>query len=211
MPFVRFTGMVLLLMVVLVGCGAAPQAQPTKPKVTPTQPPEGVNVLEPPLPVGDFTLTTQQNKPARLSDWKGKLVLMAFGYTHCPDVCPITLARFKQVKEALGSEAQQVGFVWISVDGGRDKPEVLANYLSMFDPTFVGMTGDEPTLRKIAQDFGVTFSLDKTDPNQTDYTVTHTASWFLVGRDGKLRRVYSYGTNHEIIAADMKQILSEKI
>ncbi len=204
---IRMIGMTVFLITVLAGCGAAPKAQP---KITPTQPPEGVNVLEPPLPINDFTLTNQQNKPAHLSDWKGKLVLMAFGYTHCPDVCPITLARFKQVKDLLANNAEQVKFVFISVDGVRDTPEILGSYLSNFDPKFIGLTGDEPTLRKIAKDYGVSFYTDKKDPNQTDYTVTHTASWFLVGKDGKLWRVYSYGTNQDTIAADVKQVLNEK-
>ena len=107
-------------------------------------------------------------------------------------------------------DASQVVFVFVSVDGARDTPEMLASYLGLFDPAFVGLTGDEATLHTITKQYGATFSYDKQDPNQTDYSVTHTAAWFLVNRDGNLRRVYSYDTKPEIAAADIKQVLREK-
>jgi protein SCO1/2 len=192
----------VLLGAMIVGCAAA--------RPTPTPAPEGVTVLEPPTKLADFTLTSSQNKPAHLSDWKGKAVLMSFGYTHCPDVCPVTLGRYKQVKEALGDSAGQVAFVFVSVDGARDTPAVLANYLGLFDKEFIGLTGDEPTLRTITKEYGATFSIEKKDPNQTDYTVAHTASWFLIDPKGNLSRVYAYDTQPEIAAADIKQVLSAK-
>src|SRR5262245_40036804 len=143
----RFRGILPLILIALSSaCGVA--ATPT-----PTAVPQGVNILEPPKALVDFTLTSQANKPLKLSDLKGKLALMTFGYTNCPDVCPATLAKFTQIKEQLAADASRVNFVFISVDGVRDTPDVLTTYLKQFDPSFVGLTGDEPTMRAVGKDY----------------------------------------------------------
>src|SRR5512145_1693081 len=98
----------------------------------------GAAIVNPPTPLHDFTLTDQTGEPFSLSELRGRVVLVFFGYTHCPDECPTTLANFKRVKASLGAAAQEVAFVFISVDGTRDTPEVVADYLQKFDAEFIG-------------------------------------------------------------------------
>ncbi len=192
------------LFVFLAGCASINPAGPVTP--LPASLPEGITAVDPPGAPNDFTLTSQANKPVHLSDYRGKLVLMTFGYTHCPDECPINLANFTQVKHALGSDADQVVFMFISVDGTRDTPDVLAKYIASFDPAFVGLTGDETSIQSVAKIYGGELMKDQ-GTDAVNYTVTHTASWFLVDRQGRWRRVYSYQTDPKIVAADIRQAL----
>jgi protein SCO1 len=198
----RFRTVVCIaLVLVSAGCGTA--ATPT-----PTAVPQGVNLLQPPTALNDFTLTNQANKPMKLSDLKGKLALMTFGYSNCPDVCPITLAKFKQIKAQLAGDAGNVAFVFISVDGVRDPPDVLTTYLNQFDSSFVGLTGDEPTMRKIGKDYFISFEADHTTGSQ-HYLVTHSSYSFLVDREGRLSRIYAYETPAEVMTADIKQVMGK--
>lgn len=186
-----------LLLVVMCGCAAA----------TPTAPPEGVQPIEPAKTLQDFTLINTNNAPMHLSDLKGKLIVLSFGYTHCPDICPLNLTNYTLVKKKLGNDAAQVAFVFVSVDGKRDTPDVLAKHLRLFDPAFIGLSADDAIMRPFALDFYASYQLTP-DANSPDgYTVTHTASWFLVDKLGKLRRVYSYGTAPDVIAADIHQFV----
>jgi protein SCO1 len=155
----------------------------------------------------DFTLIDQQGQETHLHDLRGQFVLLAFGYTHCPDICPITLATFRRIKEQLGDQAAQVTFVWVSVDGTRDTPERLREYISMFDPAFVGMTGDEAASRAAISAFNGDFTLNTYGGLRENYTVDHTASTFLVDPQGRWVRTYSYGTNASVIAQDVIGLL----
>ena len=96
---------------------------------------------EPPKAMGDFTLTDQNGKPMNFSDLRGSPVLMFFGYTYCPDVCPLTMSDYRRVKTALGDKAANVKFMMVSFDGNRDSPEVMKRYVEAFDSTFIGLTG----------------------------------------------------------------------
>jgi protein SCO1/2 len=171
---------------------------------TPEEPFTGVETLDPPRPVQEFTLTNQDGDPFSLSDLHGKSVLMFFGYTHCPDVCPLTLLEYKQVKTALGEQADDVAFVFISVDGERDTPERLAEYVSGFDPSFIGLTGDEATLTRMGTDFDLYFA-KRPDPSGSaeNYLVDHTSSSFLLDGEGRLAAIYPYGTDAAVMAADV--------
>lgn len=188
------------ILITVVGCGA-PQ-----PAATPT--PETVSIVDPPVQIADFTLTDQNGKSAHLSDYSGKLVLLAFGYTHCPDVCPVTLAHFKIVKTILGAQADKVAFLFISVDGKRDTPERLNEYIPAFDSTFVGMMGADVTVRQIITEFGGTYTLNDGGGLRIDYTVDHTAASFALDGTGKWIRKYAYGTEPEVIAADLQNLLN---
>lgn len=185
--------------------------------------PTGGAVVNPPHKVQDFTLTSQTGETMSLSDLRGQAVLMFFGYTHCPDVCPTTLADYRRVKEALGDDADDVRFVFISIDGARDTPQVLAQYLGQFDPDFIGMTGDEATLRQMGAEYGLLFQQetisvdhDHEEGNEhqhveeldsDNYFVEHTSPSFLIDRDGYLRLVYFYGTDTDAIAEGIRQVL----
>lgn len=188
----------LLLVCLVAACTATPVATP---------PPAGVRVVDPPVSISGYTLVNQDGAVARLPDFKGRLTLLAFGYTHCPDVCPITLAHFKQVKAELGDKASQVNFVFISVDGARDTPERLKQYLGVFDSSFVGLTGDDATLRKVIGEFNGQFILDNAGGTKADYTVQHTAGSFLVNRKGEWSRQYVYALDPKIISQDIQRVL----
>lgn len=190
--------MVLLL---VAACGGTS-------KPTPTPLPEGVRPIEPPIVLLDLGMTDQNGAAWKLSDWKGQYSLLTFGYTHCPDVCPINLANFKQVKNNLADSKTLLNYVFVSVDGGRDTPEVLKKHLALYDESFLGLTGDATQTAAIAKAFSVAYVLEKTTPDQKDYNVTHTASSFLVDKKLQLVRIYSYGTAPAIIAEDLKKLMA---
>ncbi len=193
------------------------------------QPASGGALVDPPHQVQDFTLTSHTGEPISLSDLRGRAVLMFFGYTHCPDVCPTTLADYRRVKQALGDDAEQVAFVFISVDGERDTPDVVNEYLRQFDADFIGMTGDAATLRRIGAEYGLFFETetveteeeqgqdhnhdaehehgDDPNPDQENYFVNHTSPSFLIDPDGYLRLVFFYGTEPQTIADGIRQVM----
>jgi protein SCO1 len=183
----------------------------------------GAARVEPPRLLHEFTLTSHTGQPLSLSDLRGQAILMFFGYTHCPDVCPTTLADYRRVKQALGDDANAVKFVFTSVDGARDTPDVLAQYLAQFDATFIGITGDEAMLQRMGTEYGLLFQQDtisvgheheegfthhhETGLDADNYFVQHTSPSFLIDRDGYLRLVYFYGTEPEVIAQGIREIL----
>ncbi len=158
--------------------------------------------------VPSVTLVNQDNQPMKLSDLKGKPVLMSFGYTYCPDVCPMTLSDFRRVKRELGDAGDKVEFVLISVDPARDTPDVLKRYIEAFDPSFIGMTGDEATLQKLA--YALDGLFEKQKPNEGDpnsYTVAHTSFMYLFDQNGKWKMKYPFGTPVDVLVADLKSQL----
>jgi len=192
-----------LLLLLLVACSN----DDDQPERRPTATSGPGTVLDPPRDVGDFTLTSHTGDPLTRSDLQGKVVLLFFGYTHCPDVCPITLSDFKRVKANLGDEAAQVAFVFVSVDGERDTPQRLAEYVGAFDPDFIGLTGDEAAIKPITQDYSVFYQRESyDDPN---YLVTHTASTFVLDRQGRLHIIYPYATDPALVADGVRRLLRD--
>jgi len=191
----------LLAAALLSACGSL--AGPAGPTATPLP----GTVLDPPKEVADFTLTSHTGAPLRLSDLRGKAVLLFFGYTYCPDVCPTTLAEFKRVRQQLGADADRAAFVFVSVDGARDTPERLAQYVAAFDPTFIGLTGSEADLRRIAQDYGVFFQRSTYGEAPTSYLVDHTASSFVVDPQGRLAIVFPYQTDPAVMVQRVRELL----
>lgn len=199
----RYTILSLILSLVLAACVPA----------TPT-PASGVNPIDPPRQLRDFTLLSHTGKPMNLSDLRGKFVLLFFGFTNCPDVCPITMARFKQIKDELGVDAEKVTFIMISVDGKRDTPDVLAKYVKAFDPAFIGLTGDDAILRQIVPEYGVSFEIHEGEHQHSEgtaeagsYDVDHTPASFLIDREGKLRVIFAYETTPETMLDAIKKNL----
>ena len=164
--------------------------------------------ISPPLPVTDFALQTANEEVFRLSEQKGKLILLFFGYTSCPDVCPVTLATFKQVYDDLGADAQLVRFVMITADPDRDTPERVAEYAAQFNPEFIGLSGDLVVLEQIWKELGV--FVEKQESNSAaGYLVSHTASVYVLDQQGGLFMTFPYGTNATEIADDIRQILKD--
>jgi protein SCO1 len=166
----------------------------------PTAQIEGITAITPPDPLPDFTLTDIHNAPISLSDLEGRYVLLFFGFTHCPDFCPLTLADFRQIKTALGDNGESVAFVFITVDGERDTPEVLGRYVTAFDPTFIGMTGSNDQLEALAQPYGLSFTLNKDAPDDDDYSVDHTTLTYIIDPQQRLQAVVSFATPPDVIA-----------
>ncbi len=201
----QFTAIVLvalLLMPVLAACGLWSDAD------TPTATPLPGTVFDPPIAVSDFTLTDHNEEAFSLSDLRGKVVMLFFGYTNCPDVCPTTLAEFKRVKALLGEDAARVAFVFVSVDGARDTPERLALYVHAFDPDFIGLTGDDAAIRSVARDYGVFFQQVSYD-NPDNYLVDHTASSFAIGPNGDWRIKFTYGSDPVGMAEQIQRLLAD--
>lgn len=174
----------------------------------PTALPEGVRPVDPPIAIPEFNLLDQAGKPFTRTEFLGGWTVVTFGFTHCPDVCPINLANFTLTKRALGDQADAIRFMFVSVDGERDTPEVLSKHIALFDPSFIGLTGADRAVRPLAQAFGVRYEIVRPEGTQADYLVDHTASWFLVNPQGQISRIYSYGTAPEVVAADLKANLS---
>jgi len=174
----------------------------------PTPTPGGMAV-EPPKPMRDFTLTDQDGRPMALSSLRGRAVLMFFGYTHCPDVCPLSMGDLRSVKKALGGRSGEVAFVMISVDGARDTPEVMKRYVRAFDPDFIGLTGDETSAHGIGADYGVEFERQKPQGTAATYLVAHTSYTYLLDRQGRWRVTYPFQTPVDLIARDVARILDE--
>jgi protein SCO1/2 len=196
---------ILLLTATLAACGSGDDGGETQPTATP----KPGTILDPPKDVGDFTLTDQTGAPFHLSELRGKVVILYFGYTFCPDVCPMSLSHYLRVKKTLGDEADKLAVVFISVDGERDTPDRLAHYLSAFDPAFIGLTGTDTEIRTVAKDYGVFYQRATYDNTQADYLVDHTASTFVVGPEGRLRIIYPYGTDPAIMAEGVRGLIEE--
>ncbi|MCL5997606.1 MAG: SCO family protein [Chloroflexi bacterium] len=198
-------------LVLSIACLALASCQPLQSLIapTPTSTPHGVTV-DPPRQMPDFTLTDHDGKPMKLSNLRGKAVLIFFGYTHCPDICPLSLADFRLVKNELGDDAQKINFVMISVDGSRDTPEVMKRYVKAFDPGFIGLTGDEVTVRKIGINYGVHFEKQEPTGTAAAYLVAHTSYTYLLDAEGEWRMVFPFKTPAESVAADVRQVLTER-
>lgn len=164
----------------------------------------GITEVTPPRVVRDFTLTNQDEQPTTLSSFRGEYTLLFFGFTHCPDVCPLTLLEYKQIRNALGERADDVNLLFISVDGERDTPAALKDYIARFDSAIVGLTGDEATLRDIGTDYDLYFAKRASPTNQADdYLMDHTSNMFVVNPQGELVAFYTFGTDIRIVTADL--------
>ena len=153
----------------------------------------------------DFALTDHTGKTRTLADFRGKVVVMFFGYTRCPDVCPTTLAELKAVKEQLGEDGKRLQVLFVTVDPERDTPELLASYVPAFDPSFLGLYGDNETIAKVAKDFKVFYQ--KVPGKAPDsYTVDHTAGSYVFDPLGRLRLFARYG-NAANLTADIRTLL----
>ncbi|MCS7206459.1 MAG: SCO family protein [Dehalococcoidia bacterium] len=143
----------------------------------------------PPHLAPDLALTDTEGNPFHLANFRNKVVLVFFGYTHCPDVCPATLVAVRQVLERLGGDAQRVQFVFVSVDPERDTPERLRTYVKGFDPRYIGLTGTPEQVALVANAYGVRYYKEDIG-SAGGYTVAHTAFVFVIDPAGRLRLAF---------------------
>ena len=192
----QFPGSIALLsLVILAGCGqhgSAPAFQSTD--IT------GADFGH------DFELVDFNGKPRHLADFRGKVVVMFFGFTHCPDVCPTTLAEFNGALKQLGDAADRVQVLFVTVDPQRDTPDVLRGYVTAFNDHFLGLTGTPEQIAKVAKEYKIVY---QKVPGSTpdNYSVDHSAGTYIYDEQGRLRLFASYGLGGDAIASDLAQLL----
>ena len=154
----------------------------------------------------DFALNDPSGKGRTLADFRGKAVVVFFGFTHCPDICPTALGTIAEAMRPLGPDASRVQGVFITVDPERDTPELLARYASAFHPSFVGLYGDADATARVAKEFKVLY---QKSPGTTpgSYTMDHSAGMFVFDPQGRLRLYASHGRGADALAHDLRELL----
>ncbi len=154
-----------------------------------------------------FTLTDHNGQRRSLSDFKGKVVVLFFGYTQCPDVCPTSMSELAEVKRLLGADGDKLQGVFVTVDPARDTTELLKAYMSNFDPTFVAFTPSPEELIEVAKDYKIYYK--KVDgKTTTSYTVDHSAGSYVYDTQGHLRLYSRYGVGPQVLAQDIQTLLT---
>jgi protein SCO1/2 len=190
-----------LLVAVLV---ASPLAGCDKPAARPSFDNTDVTGLE---YARGFSLLDHNGKPRTLADFKGKVVVVFFGYTQCPDVCPTTMAEMASVMKDLGPQADQVQVLFITLDPERDTPELLKAYVPQFDKRFLGLYGTLEQTAQTAKEFKVFYTkVPGSAPGE--YSIDHTAGSYVFDRDGKIRLFVRHGQGPAPLVHDIRQLLT---
>ncbi|MFZ6755809.1 SCO family protein [Undibacterium sp. Ji50W] len=164
--------------------------------------------FDPPRVAPDFSLRGSDGTELKLSRYRGKLVVLEFGYTSCFDVCPTSLAMLAQVRKKLGTLAADVQIVYVTVDPERDTVAILKPYLAAFDPSFVGATGSPEQLARVRKDYGISASKNMVPGSKTAYTMSHSSYLYLIDRQGSLRSMMPFGSSVDDVAHDVRVLLS---
>lgn len=159
------------------------------------------------MPKLEFNLTNDNGQAVTADAYHGKLALLYFGYTHCPDVCPTTLATLSQAVRGLGADADKVRVLFVSVDPARDTAQVLKSYVAAFSPEFVGLRGNEAALDALTRRYRVVYSLDKPDA-QGNYAVNHSSAVFIFDGSGRARLLASSSSKAPEITRDLHRLLA---
>jgi len=156
----------------------------------------------------DFALTDHTGKPRALADFRGRVVVMFFGFTHCPDVCPTTLAELAVVVKKLGTDGDRVQVLLVTVDPERDTPQVLSQYVTAFNPRFLALRGTAEETARVAKEFKIIYQkIAGVRPDS--YTMDHSAGTYIFDTQGRLRLYVSYGQGPEIFAHDIALLLKQ--
>lgn len=180
------------LVVALAGCGGDPSW--------------GLKDISGLMPELQFTLTDDAGQVVRADDFRGKVTLLYFGYTHCPDVCPTTLATLTQARAKLGAQAAAVRILFVTVDPARDTVARLHRYVALFGSGVVGLRGEDTQLRALTKRYRVTYGLGQPDENG-DYPVAHSSAVFVFDRTGEVRLLATQADGIEAIASDLERLL----
>ena len=157
---------------------------------------------------GDFTLLSSHNRHVSLSDMQEKVVMLFFGFTSCPDSCPLTLGKLKQVMVRLGNRGEQVQLLFITVDPKQDNPEQLKIYLNSFHPNIIGLTGTNKEILAVAKKYGSTYMNNPNINSETGYPLIHTGYVYLIDQQGLVRAIYPQNTQVEQMVEDIGQLLA---
>lgn len=154
-----------------------------------------------------FDLVDHQGERRQLDDFRGKVVVLFFGFTHCPDVCPTALAEFNAVFGQLGDSADRVQVLFVTVDPERDTPEVLRSYVTAFNPAFLGLTGTREQIADVAGEFRIIYKkVEGSRPG--NYSVDHSAGTYIFDSEGRLRLYARYGQETESLTSDIRRLLN---
>lgn len=156
----------------------------------------------------NFSLTDHNGQLRTLQDFKGKVVVLFFGFTQCPDVCPTSMAELAEVKRQLGADGDKLQGLFISVDPERDTPEVLKAYMTNFDPSFLALRPTPEQLAAVAKDFKVYYKKVE-GKTPTSYTMDHSAGSYVYDTQGRVRLYHRYGSGAPALAGDLKKLLAE--
>jgi protein SCO1/2 len=154
----------------------------------------------------ELALTGHDGKPRVLADFRGKAVVVFFGFTHCPDICPTTLADAAQAMKALGKDAERVQVLFVTVDPERDTPELLAKYVPAFDARFLGLTGDSAAVQKAAKEFRIYYE-KRAGKTPGEYSVDHSAQSFVLDPQGRLRLFVRHDRIAQDLAEDLRTLI----
>jgi protein SCO1/2 len=154
----------------------------------------------------ELNLLDHNGKPRTLADFRGKVVVIFFGFAQCPDVCPTTLAELAAVTKELGRDAERMQVLFVTVDPERDSPEVLRQYLPSFDPRFLGLYGDAEATARAAKEFRI-FYQKQAQKDSKAYSVDHSAGTYILDREGRLRLYARYGAGAQLLLHDIRILL----
>lgn len=182
--------------IVLSGC---------QPEVAPTQEFAAADITGSPWGA-NFNLIDHHGQPRTIADFKGKAVVLFFGYTHCPDVCPTTMAKLANVMQKLGPDSQQVQVIMVALDPKRDTPDVLRQYVPAFHPSFIGLTGNEQQIDAVAKEFKVMRMVQESDKNGY-YMVDHAGGLYAFDPQGQLRLFINEHHSVDTITQDLQALL----
>jgi protein SCO1/2 len=189
----RFWSIITFSLVLATGCDSGPRFRSTD--IT------GVDYGK------SLELTDHTGRPRKLEDWRGKVVVVSFGFTHCPDVCPTTLADLSGAVKQLGADAERVQVLFVTVDPERDTQEVLGKYVTAFDPRFLGLYGDPAATQRAAREFKVYYEKRKAGES---YSVDHSGQSYVIDPQGRLRLFVRHDRIGSDLAEDLKTLLGEK-
>ena len=184
-----------VLLSVSLGAGAAPALKS--------------GVFEPPRAAPEIALPSSTGAPFKLSALRGKVVVLEFGFTHCTDVCPVSLAALAQARQKMGSAAADVQVVFITVDPARDSAAHLRRYLSAFDPTFIGVTGSQAQIDALLKSYGISASKRPVAGSKTEYGMNHSSYLYFIDRQGMQRALMPFGRPSDDMVHDLTLLLKK--
>lgn len=196
----------LALALMFVSAACSSKAEPAASTPLPGNP--QALVMLPPEPVGDFMLVDQQGRQFRLSEAGGKVRVVYFGYTSCPDICPTTLWEWKTIKQNLGASADDVRFIMVTVDPGIDTPDVMKRFLGLFDPSFIGLTGAPSDVAMVWDAFGVRTDVVELSGSYAGHAISHSTSMYVLDNENQLRMKIPFSEEPEDAAQDIRLLLS---